>query len=152
MFTGSITFNVYRQYFIRCLRVVLHSTLQAVLHSVFTGSITFSVYRQYYIQRLQAVLHSAFTGSNTFIFTGSITFSFYRQSLFTVGILAERCRDVRDCTITTCPSNSTHIACHAERCTCDAVICKIQPPPLPPRTGFLNIFSNKILLSYPRRY
>ena len=106
--------------------------------------VTFSVNRQYYIQCLQAVLHLAFTGSITFTFTGSITFSFYRQSLFTVGILAERCRDVRDCTITTCPSNSTHIACHAERCTCDAVIRKIQPSPLPPRIGFLNIFSNKI--------
>ncbi|XP_062621638.1 serine protease inhibitor Cvsi-2-like [Saccostrea cucullata] len=37
-----------------------------------------------------------------------------------VSVLAERCRDLADCSLTVCPSNSSHIACHEERCTCDA--------------------------------
>ena len=42
--------------------------------------------------------------------------------LWPVSVLAERCRHSDDCVVTVCPSNSSHIACHQDRCTCDAVI------------------------------
>ncbi|XP_052711610.1 serine protease inhibitor Cvsi-1-like [Crassostrea angulata] len=41
-------------------------------------------------------------------------------AIFAVSVYAEYCRDGRDCSITICPSNSSHIACHGGRCTCDA--------------------------------
>lgn len=47
---------------------------------------------------------------------------FYTIFALTVGVIAERCHHGDDCVVTVCSGNSSHIACHNDRCTCDAVI------------------------------
>ncbi|XP_062621639.1 serine protease inhibitor Cvsi-1-like [Saccostrea cucullata] len=42
--------------------------------------------------------------------------------IFCVSIIAERCKVAQDCQFTSCSSNSSHIACHGYKCTCDASI------------------------------
>uniref|UniRef100_A0A8W8J341 EB domain-containing protein n=1 Tax=Magallana gigas TaxID=29159 RepID=A0A8W8J341_MAGGI len=42
--------------------------------------------------------------------------------LYAVSVIAERCHHGDDCVVTVCSGNSSHIACHGDRCTCDAVI------------------------------
>ncbi|XP_052711306.1 serine protease inhibitor Cvsi-1-like [Crassostrea angulata] len=42
--------------------------------------------------------------------------------LYAVSVIAERCHHGDDCVVTVCSGNSSHIACHNDRCTCDAVI------------------------------
>lgn len=39
-----------------------------------------------------------------------------------VSVIAERCHHADDCHLTVCSANSSHVACHQDRCTCDAVI------------------------------
>ncbi|XP_048768200.1 uncharacterized protein LOC125674879 [Ostrea edulis] len=41
--------------------------------------------------------------------------------VYAVSVLAEDCHHADDCTITACSGNSSHVACHEDRCTCDHV-------------------------------
>lgn len=68
----------------------------------------------------QCIFLLMFTASVLNITDGMLDVYSQLYFYFTVSVYAEYCRDGRDCSITICPSNSSHIACHGGRCTCDA--------------------------------
>lgn len=75
----------------------------------------------WYVRSLQSVhFLLMFTASVLNITVGMLDVYSQLYFYFTVSVYAEYCRDGRDCSITICPSNSSHIACHGGRCTCDA--------------------------------
>lgn len=75
----------------------------------------------WYVRCLQSVhFLLMFTASVLNITVGMLDVYSQLYFYFTVSVYAEYCRDGRDCSITICPSNSSHIACHGGRCTCDA--------------------------------